>query len=85
MSKNRFVKLLIGEIIRIKLKDKKNGQTHKKIRLVLEFTFTKNMPINKNIEFYNSEFDGLTMHNEFQLAEKWLEIIEKCKETLKKK
>jgi hypothetical protein len=52
--------------------------------LILEFTFV-NKTTNRNIEFYNSNYDGLTMHNEFQLAEKWLKTIEKCRETLKKK
>lgn len=51
--------------------------------LVLEFMLA-DKTTNRNLEFYNSEHDGLTMHNEFQLAEKWLKIINSAKENLKK-
>ena len=44
-------------------------------RLVLEFSFIDKNKSNVTIEFYNSEVDGLTMQGEYQLAEKWMRII----------
>ncbi|HAN19699.1 MAG: hypothetical protein A2X13_14335 [Bacteroidetes bacterium GWC2_33_15] len=58
------------------IRKSKNSKTEEE-RLVLEFSFTDKKYPNATIEFYNSEIDGLTMQGEYQLAEKWLHIINK--------
>jgi len=84
LDKNKeFQEVDLLQVQACKISNIRNTETDNE-SLVLEFSFL-NKSTNSKIEFYNSEHDGLTMHNEFQIAEKWLKTIEKCKETIKKK
>jgi len=84
LDKNKeFQEVDLLQVQACKISNIRNSETDNE-SLVLEFSFL-NKTINRKIEFYNSEHDGLTMHNEFQVAEKWLKTIEKFRETLKKK
>jgi hypothetical protein len=85
IKKNEPVKEInLSQVINFRLTNVRDADFSDNETLVLEFIFA-DKTTNRNVEFYNSDYDGLTMHNEYQLAEKWLKTIEKCRETLKKK
>ncbi|OFX90126.1 MAG: hypothetical protein A2W99_17550 [Bacteroidetes bacterium GWF2_33_16] len=83
-KKEEIEKIDVSQIKNCKINNLRNLETDTE-SLVLEFTFANNIPLNKKIEFYNSEYDGIAMHYEFKLAEKWLKTITICKELLNKK
>lgn len=83
-KKEPFQKVELNKVTNCKITSVRDADYSDNESLVLEFTFA-DKTTKRNIEFYNSEHDGLTMHNEYQVAEKWLKTIENFRETLKKK
>lgn len=50
-------------------------------RIYLEFFFYDKQIKNEILEFYNIEYDSLTLRSELQLAEKWCQIVKRFSKT----
>ena len=83
-KKEPFQKIELNKIAASKITSVRDADYSDSESLILEFTFA-DKTTNRKIEFFNSDHDGLTMHDEYQLAEKWLKTVEKCRETIKSK
>ncbi len=63
--------------------DKEKVSLIEKIELVLTYS-AGDKPV-VALEFYNNDYDSLTLLGELQLAQKWLEIVKNAIETTKRK
>lgn len=85
LNKNEpFQKIELSKVALCKVTSLRDTDNTDSESLILEFTLV-DKTTNRKIVFFNSDHDGLTMHDEYQLAEKWLKTVEKCRETIKSK
>ena len=76
-KKEECIEIELSAIKNCKIQNSRKSENSKTEEecLVIDL-LPKNLSLgNFAIEFYNSEFDGLTMHEELHLAQKWLKTI----------